>query len=214
MAAAFDPCRGSKWHGGRSISYGRKCSRGDVVGCLLDADTKRVEFSLNGNFGPPFGTAYLDMEPMDGTFVPALSLAARGGAVQLRIDAAALRYALPAGAQPIGRAAISREAAPRVAICCSVGSHVRLRATVTEPQFGLGRLRRGEVGVVQAVTPEAVKIKFPLAGLWHGLPSELELATCISAGDVVQVKPGVETPRFGWGEVGSRARACRGVWRR
>lgn len=201
LRAAFDPHRGAKWHAARKIPYGRTCSPGDVVGCLLDADTKRVEFSLNGSFDPPFGAAFLDMMPMDDAFLPAVSLSAHGAEVQLRIDAAALRFRPPHGARPIGEAPARGLSVARQAIDLQVGTHVRLRAAVTEPRYGMGRLRRGEVGVVQKVTGEVVRINFPLAGMWNGLSSELEPATCFVVGDMVQVKAGVGEPRYGWGEV-------------
>lgn len=179
-----------------------------MVGCLLDADTKRIEFSVNGNFAPPYGAAFLDVMPTDDLFLPALTIAAGDAVVQLRISAEELKYPLPPGARAIGDAPASRPSAARVAISCTVGAHVRLRGSVTEPRFGMGRLRRGEVGVVQSVMNEVVKIRFPLAGVWNGLAEELEMASCIQAGDIVQVKPSVEAPKYGWGLVRARGRRC------
>lgn len=41
--------RGRKWHGeGEGESYGAACQPGDVVGCLLDADKRTLEYSVNG----------------------------------------------------------------------------------------------------------------------------------------------------------------------
>ena len=41
--------RGRKWHGeGEGEPYGTSCQPGDVVGCLLDADKRTLEYSVNG----------------------------------------------------------------------------------------------------------------------------------------------------------------------
>ena len=40
--------RGRKWHGEEEETYGEACQPGDVVGCILDADRRTLEFLLNG----------------------------------------------------------------------------------------------------------------------------------------------------------------------
>lgn len=58
---AYDGYRARKYHG-EYTSWGLKWNKGDIVGALLDTNTKEISFSLNGeNLGIAF-------ENVDGNF--------------------------------------------------------------------------------------------------------------------------------------------------
>jgi len=51
---AYDGSRQQKWHGG-SESYGQYWSSGDIIGCAVDLDNKKMNFFRNGS---DMGVAY------------------------------------------------------------------------------------------------------------------------------------------------------------
>jgi hypothetical protein len=87
---AFDGNRNLKWHDGEQ-PYGREWAEGDVVGCLLNLDARKIYFSLNGD---TLGVAYdIDTNTATGPFYPAATL--KDGVWQFLFGIGEVRYAPP-----------------------------------------------------------------------------------------------------------------------
>lgn len=54
---AYDGRRVLVWYKG-SRPWGSPWKAGDVVGAAVDVDARMLRFSLNGDWGPPMGTAF------------------------------------------------------------------------------------------------------------------------------------------------------------
>jgi len=65
---AYDGSRQQKWHGG-SEYYGQYWSNGDIIGCAVDLDNKKMNFFRNGS---DMGVAYENFNSGDGLY-PAAS---------------------------------------------------------------------------------------------------------------------------------------------
>ena len=64
----YDGGRLRRWHGGRWSSYSEeKWQPGDIVGCCVDLDSRKMDFYLNGE---PLGEAFSNFEIGSG-LVPA-----------------------------------------------------------------------------------------------------------------------------------------------
>ncbi len=55
---AVDGDRVLKWHEGEDSQFGSRWRAGDVVGLACDLREGRMLASLNGDFAPPYGTAF------------------------------------------------------------------------------------------------------------------------------------------------------------
>lgn len=58
-----------------------------------------------------------------------------------------------------------------------VGSHVRIKASVSAPRYKWGSVLRGSVGVVTAINDNDVTVDFPQQFSWTGQLSEMELVS-------------------------------------
>jgi hypothetical protein len=54
-------------------SFGSRWKVGDIVGCAVDIDNRKVAFSLNGSWAAPWGDAFSDVE-FQGKVLPVLYL--------------------------------------------------------------------------------------------------------------------------------------------
>ncbi|XP_036437812.1 E3 ubiquitin-protein ligase KEG-like isoform X2 [Colossoma macropomum] len=91
-----------------------------------------------------------------------------------------------------------------------VGDRVRVKASVTTPQYKWGSASHKSVGVVTAVDDESMMVDFPEHKSWKAAVSEMELAPstdsgCIRVGDRVRVKASVSSPKHGWGDVSHKS---------
>eukprot|EP00939_MAST-03C_sp_MAST-3C-sp1_P004723 g4723.t1 len=68
----FDGNRVRKWGDEKEASFGSSWRDGDVLGCAIDLDAKKVLFGLNGDWTSPFGVAFDNVE-VDGGIVPAIT---------------------------------------------------------------------------------------------------------------------------------------------
>lgn len=105
MVSWFEGCR----------SWGGAWKAGDVLGMLADMDRRVLAFSLNGQWLPPMGAAFVGIDPAHG-ITPGISLqhVVPKFAAALVWDAARMRYGPPPGALPVGQAiaAVAQSAAP------------------------------------------------------------------------------------------------------
>ena len=65
-----------KWHKGENVPFGGQWRAGDVVGlaCDLQAGSRRMLVSLNGDFNPPYGAVFdLPAAGLEGGLCPALT---------------------------------------------------------------------------------------------------------------------------------------------
>jgi hypothetical protein len=106
---SFDGRRQLKWTDGKEEEYGELWHKNDVIGCLLDADSGVVAFSLNGeSLGDAFDS---DVKPSNGkpsAFVPAISVE-QAEILLVNIGAQPLLY-LPEGYRPVSEAVAATEA--------------------------------------------------------------------------------------------------------
>ena len=58
---AYDGHRTAKWHDG-STTWGKSWSSGQVVGCAVDLDNRKMYFSLDGDFSAPMGEAFQNFD--------------------------------------------------------------------------------------------------------------------------------------------------------
>ena len=56
-----------------------------------------------------------------------------------------------------------------------VGDLVRVRASVTRPEYGWGYVNHTSIGPVHSLTKDEVTVDFPEQAFWIGLTSELEV---------------------------------------
>lgn len=97
---AYDGVRECKWSLDQS-KYGLKWKKGDVIGCYIDLDERKIGFSLNGNTSKPMGIAFEGIL-FDNYVYPCISLN-RGSGARFNIGlnkSEPLKY-LPLGYQPI-----------------------------------------------------------------------------------------------------------------
>ena len=101
---AYDGQRKKKWHAG-GTSWGKAWKEGDTVCFIADMDAGELRFGLNGSFDAPMGSAFTNIKPTGGALRPA---ACGNSGAHLRMAFGAglgdLKYPVPAGAKPIGRA--------------------------------------------------------------------------------------------------------------
>lgn len=96
---AYDGYRQLRWYDGSS-SWGDKWKVGNVVGCALDMDNRRMLFSLNGVWMAENGVAFDSFEILSNeqVLLPGISMS-RGESVQINFGTTPFNH-LPAGFRP------------------------------------------------------------------------------------------------------------------
>mmetsp|Transcript_43132 Transcript_43132/g.88271 ORF Transcript_43132/g.88271 Transcript_43132/m.88271 type:complete len:677 (+) Transcript_43132:77-2107(+) len=96
-----DGIRQNKWHNGAQ-EFGSQWKAGDVLGLILDLSPTASSFSasLNGDAGPPNGTAFSDLKGIDAGVYPALTLTPGFEAV-VNFGEKPFKFTPPAGAKPL-----------------------------------------------------------------------------------------------------------------
>ncbi|XP_020597993.1 E3 ubiquitin-protein ligase KEG isoform X2 [Phalaenopsis equestris] len=88
-----------------------------------------------------------------------------------------------------------------------VGDWVRVRATVTTPTYQWGDVNPSSIGVVHRAEDAELWVSFCFSErLWICKEQEVEKVRAFRAGDRVRIRPGLKTPRWGWGMETSSSR--------
>ncbi|XP_066533890.1 uncharacterized protein [Hoplias malabaricus] len=91
-----------------------------------------------------------------------------------------------------------------------IGDRVRVKASVSSPQFGWGSASHGSIAVVTAINGETMTVDYPEHKFWKAAVSEMELAPSTDSGkfrvgDRVRVKASVTSPKHGWGDASHKS---------
>ncbi|XP_066533930.1 uncharacterized protein [Hoplias malabaricus] len=91
-----------------------------------------------------------------------------------------------------------------------IGDRVRVKASVSSPQFGWGSASHGSIAVVTAINGETMTVDYPEHKSWKAAVSEMELAPSTDSGkfrigDRVRVKASVTSPKHGWGDASHKS---------
>jgi hypothetical protein len=103
---SFDGWRRLRWHGA-ATEWGCRWKEGDVVGCFLDVDTRKISFSLNGQKEEiGMGLAFKDIQFCGGLF-PVVSFNRREKVrILLGGEGQSFRFPPPPGYRGVGEAVL------------------------------------------------------------------------------------------------------------
>lgn len=152
---AYDGRRQLKWTDGKEDEYGEAWHKNDVIGCLLDADSGVVAFSLNGeSLGVAFDNGVKLSNGTSNAFFPAISVE-QAEILLVNIGAQPLMY-LPDGYRPVSEAvdtiATESESSP-VDVSSAANGKKSVAIAVKEPS---GDAKNGKMEAAKTA-PSAVQ---------------------------------------------------------
>ncbi|XP_072984239.1 E3 ubiquitin-protein ligase KEG [Typha latifolia] len=81
-----------------------------------------------------------------------------------------------------------------------VGDWVKVRETITTPTYQWGEVSHASIGVVHRAENGELSVAFCFSErLWLCKEGEVEKVRAFKVGDKVRIRPGLVTPRWGWG---------------
>lgn len=92
----FDGNRCQKWGNAGAKGFGKSWTSGDVLGCAIDLDAKKVLFGLNGSWDKPMGIAFEgDEVSFKGPVAPAVTAQGDNYSLQMNFGASPFKYGPP-----------------------------------------------------------------------------------------------------------------------
>jgi len=163
---AYDGSRQQKWHGG-SEYYGQYWSNGDIIGCALDLDNKKMHFFRNGS---DMGVAYEGFSIGDGLF-PAASFS-NGQAMTFNFGKTNFRYPHPNSEFKMMHCVLTQEELNNLTKIFNqykaVGVSLSESGETGDHVKGQGLLEYGkELGVVEDTDPGLLMLLWKLGSSVH-----------------------------------------------
>ena len=94
-------------------------------------------------------------------------------------------FGAAAVATTVGGAAATTAAFTSSTGSAVIGSKVRVKLSVSKPQFGWGSVKSGDIGTVTAVTKSKLTVDFPRQKSWKGACSEMEVVVVAGPGTIL-----------------------------